>query len=135
MRPRGLGPRLSGSPGFHGQSSFATWFYRIVTNVCLGRLRHRRPPCLTLEGCLERVFSDGAERRITEALFARQVLAQLSPELRVVLVLREQGTLSYREISEAIGFPVATVRSRLRKARIAFRKVWNLSMQSREGTL
>jgi len=119
--------------GFRGQASFSTWLYRIVANLCLGRLRSRRP-CLALETCREPCGAADSEHQITEALLARQVLARLSPELRAVLLLREQGALSYREIGEALRLPLGTVRSRLSKARIAFREIWKQSLQAREGS-
>jgi RNA polymerase sigma-70 factor (ECF subfamily) len=49
----------------------------------------------------------------------------ISAELRVILLLREQQGLSYTEIARALGLPLGTVRSRLSKARKAFRESWN----------
>ena len=101
--------------GFRGQASFATWFYRIVANVCLGRLRSRRPQ-LGLGVSAEPASPGSSEHQITEALLARQVLSQLSTDFRTILLLREQGTLSYREIASTLHIPLGTVRSRLCKA-------------------
>lgn len=47
----------------------------------------------------------------------RRALAELPPEFREVIVLRELEGLSYREISEVAGVPVGTVMSRLSRAR------------------
>lgn len=43
---------------------------------------------------------------------------------RVVLVLRTQEGLSEREIAETLGIAAGTVKSRLHRARAAFREVW-----------
>jgi len=110
-------------PQFRRQASFSTWLYRIVTNLCLGRRRRRRP-VLELETLAEPVSEENPSRQVTEGLLARQVLDELPAALRAVLVLREQEGLSYREIATALGVPVGTVRSRLSKARIAFRDRW-----------
>jgi len=110
-------------PYFRRQASFSTWLYRIVTNLCLGRQRRRRP-VMELEALPEPASQEDTCRQVTEGLLARQVLGELSPALRAVLVLREQQGLSYREIAAALGVPVGTVRSRLSKARIAFRDRW-----------
>jgi RNA polymerase sigma-70 factor (ECF subfamily) len=72
-------------------------------------------------------------RQVTEALVTRQVLTKMPPRLRVVLLLREQGQLSYQEIAVALGLPVGTVRSRLSKARATFRKMWSELLCSEEA--
>ena len=46
-----------------------------------------------------------------------EALAQLSPEHRTVLVLREYEGLSYQEIADALGCRIGTVMSRLHYAR------------------
>ncbi len=50
-----------------------------------------------------------------------RALAELPPEHREILVLRELEGLEYREISEFLGVPVGTVRSRLNRARAQIR--------------
>jgi RNA polymerase sigma-70 factor (ECF subfamily) len=52
------------------------------------------------------------------------LLARLSDELRVTLVLREIGGLSYEEIAHELKIPIGTVRSRLSAAREQFRRLW-----------
>jgi RNA polymerase sigma-70 factor, ECF subfamily len=117
--------------GFRGQAAFSTWLYRIVTNLCLGRLRRRRFS-VPLEEVAEPALPEESSRRVTAGLLTHQVLGRMSPDLRVVLLLREQGALSYQEIAGALSLPVGTVRSRLSKARAAFREIWNELLLSRE---
>lgn len=52
------------------------------------------------------------------------ILARLPAAQRAVLVLRILEGLSDQEIAEALGVPVGTVKSRLHRARAAFRKGW-----------
>lgn len=111
-------------PRFRGQASFSTWLYRIVTNLCLGSRRRRRAT-VQLDAVREPRASDSPSRQVTEALLTRQVLAAMAPELRAILLLRDQEGLSYSEIAEALRLPLGTVRSRLSKARMAFRKIWS----------
>ncbi len=61
--------------------------------------------------------------RIDAATLDR-LMAQLSPEYREVLLLREVEDLSYREIATVAGVPVGTVMSRLARARLALRRLW-----------
>ena len=118
-------------PDFRGQAAFSTWLYRIVTNLCLGKMRRDRPS-IALDSVAEPATADSPARRVTEGLLARDVLARMSPQLRAILLLRDQEELSYREISAALNLPLGTVRSRLSKARSAFRRIWNDMSESRE---
>ena len=118
-------------PKFRGESAFSTWLYRIVTNLCLGRMRRSRPT-VPLESVPEPRAAEGPAWQVAEGMLTREVLGMLPPELRVVLLLREQEGLSYREMSGALDLPMGTVRSRLSKARKRFRKLWNQLGESRE---
>ncbi|MGH3170520.1 MAG: RNA polymerase sigma factor [Trebonia sp.] len=51
-------------------------------------------------------------------------LARLPVAQRAVLVLRTREGLSEQEIAAALGIPAGTVKSRLHRARAAFRKGW-----------
>jgi RNA polymerase sigma factor (sigma-70 family) len=52
-------------------------------------------------------------------------VARLPVSQRVVLVLRTREGLSEQEIATALEIPVGTVKSRLSRARAAFRKAWD----------
>ncbi|GAA5018107.1 RNA polymerase sigma factor [Kitasatospora paranensis] len=54
----------------------------------------------------------------------RDVLARLSPEHRAVLVLRDVEGLDERQTAELLGVAAGTVKSRLSRARLGFRKAW-----------
>jgi RNA polymerase sigma factor (sigma-70 family) len=47
----------------------------------------------------------------------QQALAQLPPQFREVIVLREINQLNYRDIAEITGVPIGTVMSRLSRGR------------------
>lgn len=111
-------------PRFRGQAAFSTWLYRIVTNLCLGNRRRRRVT-VELDAVREPSAPDSPSQQVTEVLLTRQVLDAMPPELRAILLLRDQEGLSYTEIAEALRLPLGTVRSRLSKARTAFRQIWN----------
>jgi RNA polymerase sigma-70 factor (ECF subfamily) len=52
----------------------------------------------------------------------QSALAVLSAEHRAILVLREMEEFDYGQIAVALAIPVGTVRSRLHRARLAFRE-------------
>jgi RNA polymerase sigma-70 factor, ECF subfamily len=51
-------------------------------------------------------------------------LAQLEPDVRSLLWLREVEGYSYAELAEILGAPLGTIKSRLFTAREQLRKVW-----------
>ncbi|WP_035848124.1 RNA polymerase sigma factor [Kitasatospora azatica] len=55
----------------------------------------------------------------------RDVLARLSPEHRAVLLLRDLEGIDERRTAELLAVPPGTVKSRLSRARLSFRKAWS----------
>ncbi len=78
-----------------------------------------------------RVGGDAAEDARSEprdpalAPDVRAVLAQLAPEQRAILVLRDLEGLSEQEAAAQLGVAKGTVKSRLFRAREAFAKRWS----------
>ncbi len=61
------------------------------------------------------------------ALLMSDALAQLNPDHRNVLWLREVEGYSYDELATILGLPVGTVKSRLSAAREQLRRVWQMA--------
>jgi len=120
---------------FKGDASFYTWAYRIAVNLCIDHQRREaKMPVANLEpreGGGERaadpvtLLVDGSEQddpfqRTRDAEIARGLataIAELTPEHRAVILLREVDGLSYEEISRVLDCPKGTVMSRLHYAR------------------
>ena len=137
-----------GLPGFHFESKFSTWLYRLATNAAIDFLRReklRRGLNVTplWSGDDNQQVLDIPDRRFTpqdeleRKEFQEAVvrgLGKLSDEHRQVLVLRELNGLSYAEIAQVLGIEEGTVKSRISRARLALRKVLladgNFSMPS-----
>jgi RNA polymerase sigma factor (sigma-70 family) len=58
------------------------------------------------------------------AVEVRQILTEMPPEHRAVLVLRELDGLGESEMAEVLDVALGTVKSRLHRARAAFRARW-----------
>ncbi|MER3413571.1 MAG: hypothetical protein C4340_01660 [Armatimonadota bacterium] len=107
--------------------AFPSFVYRICVRLCVDRLRLKRAEPSPIE---PREESSGGS--IETRMLVERLLNQLSPDLRLTLVLREMEQLSYEEVAEAMGVPVGTVRSRLHTARERFRTLWILAHQGEE---
>lgn len=122
-------------PLFRGESAFYTWLYRIAVNAAKNHLvaRSRRPPTTDVEiedaetGDLAAPLWDTetpegslATEELREAIY--QAIDELPEELKTAFTLREFSGLSYEDITEIMGCPVGTVRSRIFRAREAIDK-------------
>jgi RNA polymerase sigma-70 factor, ECF subfamily len=104
-----------GWPRLRDRERFAAWFDRILVNVCYERLRGRkRRSSEALSDDLP-ARSDPFASAIAADAVGRALL-RLTPEQRIVIVLRYWRDLSMEEIAERVGVPSGTVRSRLHYA-------------------
>jgi RNA polymerase sigma-70 factor, ECF subfamily len=114
-----------GLPHFRGESSLATWIYRIVSNVAYelrGRERFQDqsldddtagPP----RGARDRAFSDLELRdRLDKAL------ARLPEHYRVLVHGHYVKGVKYEDLAEALGLPVGTVKTHLFRAKRLLRQ-------------
>ena len=124
-----------GLPGFKGDSSFATWVYRLAGNACLDFLRRKKRrqgveggPSMDDEegGWAEpadpRQDPEGETLRRELKQAVEEGLAALPDHHRQVLVMRELSGLSYQEIGQALQLDLGTVKSRIARARLALKK-------------
>ena len=120
---------------FRGASSFSTWLHRIAVNTCKDMMRRNRSiPFSQLQPENEHTDFDPAtlvEPNPDEILAKREraemvwkALQQLSDEARQILVLCDMQGFSYAEVASILNLPEGTVKSRLHRARNAFKEVW-----------
>jgi RNA polymerase sigma-70 factor (ECF subfamily) len=116
---------------FRGQSAFYTWLYRITTNLVIDmarkRSRSQTVPLETPEGAKPieaqmadapkgRLPSDEAQRSDLRVAIDR-AMAELSPEHRAVVLLKDFEGMEYKDIAKVVGCSIGTVMSRLFYAR------------------
>ena len=112
---------------FKDGARFSTWMYQIALNLCRDHLRRRRRWGMILDETEEsrtltpermqtlpgaRDPSVDLEHEEQRHALAR-ALAEIPPEQREVLVLKEFEGLKFREIAEILGCPESTVKSRM----------------------
>jgi RNA polymerase sigma-70 factor, ECF subfamily len=120
---------------FRAEARFSTWLIQITVNEALMRRRRRRTVVMEgiddrrdeESGYTPRDFADWREipSEVLERKEVRQRLAKalvsLDPKYREVFVLRDMEQLNIQETSEALGISVASVKTRLLRARLMLR--------------
>jgi RNA polymerase sigma-70 factor, ECF subfamily len=104
------------------------WLARITANAARDEWRKRRPVDFTDLGPDPDERSDGSEAlevRLEREQARRRLgtlVEGLRPEWRMIVALRYDGGLAYNEIAEALGVPLNTVRTHLRRAHQTLRR-------------
>ena len=122
---------------FRAEARFSTWLIQITVNEAL--MRRRRERTVVMEGIDDRRDKEGESdyaprdfadwREIpSEALERKEVRQRLAEALgtldrkyREVFVLRDMEQLNIQETAEALGISVASVKTRLLRARLMLR--------------
>ncbi|MBO8170036.1 MAG: sigma-70 family RNA polymerase sigma factor [Thermoanaerobacteraceae bacterium] len=120
---------------FRGDASFKTWLYHITANVCRDELRRRSKRRET--SLDEPLFFENDEvpkqtadwTNVPERVYENKelqgylhgLIKALTPEYRMVIVMREIQGLSYEEIARQLDCSLGTVKSRLSRARKALK--------------
>src|SRR5258708_33833092 len=102
--------------GFQEVSRFYTWLVRIAANEALMRLRKRRPNQVSLDEPIESEddfipqqiedWGPSPEQRYAQTEMRdilRSVIEELTPDFRIVFVLRDVEGLSTEETAGAVG--------------------------------
>lgn len=122
--------------GFRGDAQLGTWIYRIAVNLCRNRAMYlgRRKAGMqdTLDATVESQAMAqsggvvngevaGAPDQVVmgyqiEAIL-QEIIRELEPDFRDVLILRDVEALSYEDIVAITGLAEGTLKSRLHRAR------------------
>jgi RNA polymerase sigma-70 factor, ECF subfamily len=104
-----------GLRGFKGQSSLATWLYRIAVNVCLNRLSLKTPRPEPLGAAdradLQAERPDVSFLREERAAEVRAAIRQLPRKQRATLILRVYHELPHEQIAAILGSSVGAAKA------------------------
>lgn len=119
---------------FDGRSSFYTWFYRIVVNVCLDYKRRSKRTAAdefdeSVENQLEPSHEPAKPRSPDQHVLAGQIsrkveaaLQTLPAKQRTAFILKNHQGLSIKEIAETMETAEGTVKVHLHRAVTALRQ-------------
>ena len=116
---------------FEKKSSFATWFYRILYNVCITNVTRNKSKFFeNIEDVQEIEVVEESDYSNTEEILSSNEFAEilntemekLEPIYSTILTLFYVQELSYNEITEITGLPLGTIKNRLFRARTQLKK-------------
>jgi len=120
---------------FNQDLKFSTWLFRIATNLCIDRMRKKKPDYYLdaevagTEGLTmySQISSDSplpeteVESLELQETFQKEIL-KLPEKYRAAIVLKYMKDLSLNEISEILDLPLGTVKTRIHRGREALRQ-------------
>jgi RNA polymerase sigma-70 factor, ECF subfamily len=124
---------------FRGESKLSTWIFRIAVNLCKNRAkylsRRRSNDQDDVHEMADRMSGEGGKgvtvgdiSRPDEILegvqlerIVKRAIAEVDPDFREVLILRDVEDMSYDEIAHVTGLAEGTVKSRIFRARAQLR--------------
>ncbi|MDQ0247813.1 RNA polymerase sigma-70 factor (ECF subfamily) [Bacillus fengqiuensis] len=119
---------------YDSTKKFSTWLYRIATNLCIDRIRKKKPDYYLdaeISGTdgLNMYSQIPADQKLPEDELEKlelqehiqQEILKLPDKYRSVIVLKYVDELSLKEISDILDLPVGTVKTRIHRGREALR--------------
>ncbi|HEY2903284.1 MAG TPA: RNA polymerase sigma factor, partial [Polyangia bacterium] len=107
---------------FRGESRLSTWIHRLATRHALRFAKRRRLRRAVMDMLVRaappRLPHDWSENAAARRQYLTQLLGKLPPERRLALVLSEIEGRSAEEIAAQCGCSVATVWTRVHRARV-----------------
>lgn len=110
---------------FRQESEFTTWLYRLVANACLDEQRRRKRWSFFGDAMSELAVSraPSGDAPADDLFITHEIadevqaaVAELTPKLRIVILLRYFDDLPYDQMAVALDCSMGTVASRLNRA-------------------
>ncbi len=113
---------------------FSTWLYRIATNLCIDRIRKKKPDYyldaevagtdglnMYSQIAADQVLPEEELEQVELQEFIQSEILKLPEKYRTVIVLKYIDELSLKEISDILDLPLGTVKTRIHRGREALR--------------
>ena len=112
---------------FRGESQVSTWMYQIVSRSCIDTLRKEQIRTHASLNELEQFDDIGGtssfESALVDDLAVHAALLEIEADHREVITLLDLEGMSVQEVSQALGIPVGTVKSRAARGRESLKQV------------
>lgn len=108
---------------FKGKSKFSTWLYAFTYNHCVNYVTRSTAKKIEKQSIssdtIENIGEDEPEIGIEEMKVAqlKKVMELISPDEKMILLLKYQDNLSIKEISDALELGESAVKMRLKRAK------------------
>ncbi|MEI6091747.1 MAG: sigma-70 family RNA polymerase sigma factor [bacterium] len=109
---------------------FAAWLYRIASNTCIDFLRKRRFTTISISQSvsndedelyiqIEDMSNKADDQMLIEerSTIIRNAIESLPEKYRLIINLRHESDLDYKDIAEKLDIPLGTVKAQLFRAR------------------
>lgn len=107
---------------FRGEAKLSTWIYRITRNCCLNQLKREHRYRVMEDINPEHPAADTPESNYLQGEqreLVRTAVGKLPPHQRLAISLYYFHERSYQEVAELMELPLNTIKSHLRRARLA----------------
>ena len=104
---------------FEGRSAVSTWLFRIAANAAIDEVRRRARHQAERHTVDDRAGTADVETAAVAKSTVEWAMAQLPPQFRAAVVLREYDDFSYQQIADILQIPIDTVKSRISRGRQA----------------
>jgi RNA polymerase sigma-70 factor, ECF subfamily len=108
-------------PKLRDADRFDAWTYRLLVNACYAEGRKARRWMPNVGGPIDEPTIPDATDGVADRDQLERAFRRLSVDQRAVVVLHHYLDLTLEQVSEALGIPMGTVRSRLHRAMQALR--------------
>jgi len=112
---------------FRGDSQVSSWMYQIVTRACIDVLRKEKVRSHLsldeLDNPDQVTEASTFEGALLDRLLIHSALLQIEPQHKEVINLLDIEGRSVQEVSEILGIPTGTVKSRAARGRSALKEV------------
>ncbi len=121
---------------FRGEAAFGTWFYRILYNICLSRLRRSAPPTVDIDdaGAEALADDDPAVDEVVGRADMHELLAdaleRLPEHFRTALTLFYVQEMRYEEIAATMDVPLGSVKTYLFRGKQHLRRLLQQRLRS-----
>jgi RNA polymerase sigma-70 factor (ECF subfamily) len=130
---------------FKGESSFYTWLRKITINCFLNHQRSRtfrwrgQTTAVELlgedsfEAAAERAPAADSEKALLNRIMAQtviQALSELTPQQRLIFLLKHHEQMTYEEIAKEVGCSTGTAKKSVFRAVIKLREHLNIDIQT-----